>query len=150
MNRRSPVPGAVGWVVAWVLVVSVGATAVWTVISRAGAGVAGELPVLTATPQAESPSGSGSGPGTATPDEGGPVTRTWRGEAGSVAASCVGDTVALERARPASGWRVEVDDVGPARVRVELETADERSRVRVEAVCRAGVPSFDVDTRDKG
>ena len=145
MNRRSLVLGAI----AWVLVVSVGATAVWWVISRAGAGVAGELPVPTTTPQVEA-SSPPSDPGTPSPTEAGPVTRTWRGAAGSVAASCSDAAVSLVEARPASGWRVEVDDTGPGLVRVELETADERSRVRVEAACRDGVPVFEVDTRDKG
>ena len=78
------------------------------------------------------------------------MTRTWRGAAGSVAASCSDVGVALVRAQPASGWRVEVDDAGPTLVRVELETADERSRVRVEAACRDGVPVFEVDSRGKG
>ena len=36
-------------VVVWVLVVTAGATLVWTVISDAGSGVAGELPATTAT-----------------------------------------------------------------------------------------------------
>ena len=146
MNRRSTVLGAL----AWVLVVSVGATAVWTVISRAGAGVAGELPVTTTTAEASAPAPSGSGAPSAPASDAGPVTRTWRGAAGSVTASCSAGNIALEGTRPSSGWKVEVDDAGPAEVRVELETVDERSRVRVEAACRDGVPLFEVDTRDKG
>lgn len=131
-----------------------GATAVWTVISRAGAGVAGELPVATTSAEvsASAPSGSGTPSATAsdTGSDTGPVTRTWRGASGSVAASCSAGSIALEGIRPSSGWQAEVDDSGPAEVRVELETADERSRVRVEAACRDGVPLFEVDTRDKG
>ena len=65
-------------------------------------------------------------------------------------ASCSAAAVALVRAQPASGWRVEVDSTGPDLVRVELETADERTRVRVEAVCRDGVPVFTSDSRTKG
>jgi hypothetical protein len=67
-----------------------------------------------------------------------------------VTASCSATTVALVQARPASGWRVEVDSSGPDLVRVELETADERTRVRVEAVCRDAVPVFTSETRTKG
>src|SRR5688572_28302763 len=147
MNRRSAVLVAV----AWLLVVSVGAAAVWSVISRAGAGVAGELPVPTTTPEGVAPAPpSSSGTPSGDADESAPITRTWRGEAGSVTASCSAGSVTLVQARPSSGWKVEVDDAGPAVVRVELETADERSRVRVEAACRDGAPVFDVDARDKG
>jgi hypothetical protein len=57
--------------------------------------------------------------------------------------------VSLVSAQPSSGWRVEVKDPGPTRVRVELESADERSEVRVEAACRAGQPAFTVDQKDE-
>ena len=43
-----------------------------------------------------------------------------------------------------------MDDNGPRLVEVEFESADERSRVRVEAVCVDGVPVFEVDNRSKG
>ncbi len=43
------------------------------------------------------------------------------------------------------GFRIEQDDTGPEEIRVEFESLDERSRTRVEAVCRAGTPVFEVD-----
>jgi hypothetical protein len=64
-----------------------------------------------------------------------------------VVAECRGAAVSGS-AQPASGWRVEVDDNGPGRLRVELESVGGESRVRVEAVCAAGTPDFSVDTDD--
>jgi hypothetical protein len=165
----------------WVAVVTAGATLVWTVISDAGAGVAGELPTPPATPASgqgpssrpsqtpsdtASPSGtapsgtapSGTAPsGTGTPSpsppassstsdpqppDPGPVRRTWQGAAGVVVAECRGGAIGLVGAQPASGWSVEVDDTGPDDLRVEFENGD--ARVRVEASCVDGTPSFAV------
>ena len=62
-----------------------------------------------------------------------------------VVAECTGHEIGLGGAQPASGWKVEVDDTGPDRVRVDFEASDERARVRVEAVCVGGAPAFSVD-----
>ncbi len=171
--------------VAWVAVVTVGATLVWTVISQAGEGVAGELPTTTATstggqrasdrpsetrsasPSAtraaspsetgsespsetgtSSPSGTGSAsPSTSTPEQpaADPVRRTWQGAAGVVVAECRGSAIALVGAQPASGWSIEVDHTGPDGLRVEFEKGNDE-RVRVEASCVGGTPSFVVDS----
>ena len=157
--------------VAWVVVVTGGATLVWTVISDAGEGVAGELPPTAATSpggqrasdrppetRSASPSGTGSpspsvqttGPASpstsgAEPPDAAPVRRTWQGAAGVVVAECRGGAIALVGAQPASGWSIEVDHTGPDDLRVEFETAD-GARVRVEATCVSGAPSFAVES----
>ena len=143
MSRRSVVLTAL----AWVLVVSVGATAVWSVISHAGDGVAGELPVPTTaagdTTSVATPPESASAPGPGDPAA--PVRGTWRGAAGSLVTSCTGRTISLVRVQPATGWRAEVDDSGPDRVRVELEgLVEESGKVEIESVCRQGTPDFTV------
>ena len=145
--------------VAWVVVVTAGALLVWTVISDAGAGVAGDLPAKAVTSTA-GPQASGQSAPTATPTATGPATpstsvsappgdepvrRSWEGAAGAVVAECRGGAIALSSARPSSGWSVEVDDSGPDDLRVEFESADD-ARVRVEASCVDGAPSFTVDS----
>ncbi len=140
---------------AWVAIVSVGAFLVWTVISEAGAGVAGNLPVTTTTttttdsggqttsapPSATQPAS----PSTSAPQQpAGPVRRSWQGAAGAVVASCDGSAIALVSARPNSGWSIEVDHTGPDDLRVEFESGGD-GRVRVEAACAGGTPSFVVD-----
>ncbi len=83
--------------------------------------------------------------------------RTWAGRAGSVTARCTGGRIALTSATPADGWRMEVEERGPGRVRVELhavsgERAGEGSEdggedsVDVVAECSGGVPRFRVQT----
>ena len=156
MSRRTAVL-AVG---AWLLVVTGCAALVWTVISQAGEDVtASQPPVSTSqdTRPATTPSTTPtlSAAPTATPSGGepeqpGPVRRTWQGAAGVVVAECTGSAIKLTGASPASGWRYEVDDRGPARVRVEFEAVDEEGEVRVEAVCAGGAPTFSVDTSGKG
>lgn len=162
--------GAVLLVGAWLVVVTGGAVLTWAVISRAGDGVAGPPVVAASTPRTSpapsdgatgrpqpspsspppatsptpsTPSTPPTSPGTTAPVE--PVRRTWQGEGGVVVAECTGPTVRLVGAQPASGWKVEVDDTGPNRVRVEFEGSDERTRVRVEAGCAGGAPAFSVD-----
>ena len=161
--------------VAWVLVVTAGATLVWTVISDAGSGVAGELPTETpastggqSASERPSPSGTPSQSASAAsaspsaspsarrpgrrrrrpprPDQptADPVRRSWRGAAGVVVAECRGGAITLVSAQPTSGWTIEVDDTGPDDLRVEFENAD--ARVRVEATCAGGTPSFAVDS----
>jgi len=160
---------ALGTVV-WVLVVTAGATLVWTVISDAGAEVAGELPTTpvastdgqrasdpptptataTGTPTG-TPTGTATGPSapsTSAPQEPAQpadlVRRTWRGAAGFVVAECRGAAISLGAAQPNSGWWIEVDHTGPDDLRVEFE--NDGARVRVEASCVGGTPSFAVDS----
>lgn len=150
-------------VVAWVVVVAVCATLVWTVISRAGRGVAGGGDALPAAEQSaprasgssttpvpsssRSPSGSPSRPDSpSSPDV--TARRSWQGPAGVVSAECRGAAARLTGATPTSGYGVEVDDTGPDRLRVEFESGDGDRRTRVEATCRAGVPVFTAE--DKG
>ncbi len=59
-------------------------------------------------------------------------------------AECRGGAIALDSARPNSGWWIEVDHTGPDELRVEFENGD--ARVRVEATCVDGTPSFAVDS----
>jgi hypothetical protein len=148
MSRYRNVVLAVG---AWLLVVTGGAVLVWTVISQAGEGVAGTPPVVQADPTRSTgrPSTSPPGPDGGTPS--GPVRGTWRGAAGLLVAECSDRAITFVSAQPASGWKVEgSDDTTAEFLRVEFETSDERTRVRVEAVCEDGAPSFSVDTRTKG
>ena len=159
-------------VAAWVVVVTAGAALVWTVISQAGAGVAGDLPVAGTTPAAGQQTSSpapdpappaGGGPSTSAPPTGGgpstsapatggpaakPVRRTWNGAAGLVVAECRRAAIDFVSAQPSSGWSIEVEHTGPDDVRVEFE-ADE-AKVRVEAVCVDGVPSFTVTSEGAG
>jgi hypothetical protein len=154
--------------VVWVLVVTAGATLVWTVISDAGAGVAGELPTTTVPstgtstggqPASDRPTPTATGTGPATPatsasgqpeqpeqpeQPADPVRRSWQGAAGVVVAECRDGAIALGSARPNSGWSIEVDHTGPDDLRVEFENGD--ARVRVEASCVGGTPSFVVDS----
>ncbi len=156
--------------VVWLVVVTAGAALVWTVISDAGAEVAGELPTTTTgtstggQPASEPPSPTASqtasptasptatgpaAPSTSTPDQpeqpADPERRSWQGAAGVVVAECRGGAISLGSAQPNSGWWIEVDDAGPDNLRVEFENADD-ARVRVEARCVDGTPSFAVDS----
>jgi hypothetical protein len=138
----------------WVLVVAAGATLVWTVISQAGSGVAGELPPTTVTSSdsartPDQPSGTGPAtPSTSTPDPSGqpagPRQKTWQGAAGRVVAECRGGAISVVAAQPTSGWSVELDKTGPEELRVEFKNGE--GKVRVEAGCVDGAPSFAVGT----
>jgi hypothetical protein len=146
-------------VVVWVVVVTAGAALVWTVISDAGAGVAGELPTTTVTvtstggqpasnPPSETDTAAPSTPASGQPEQpAGPKRRSWQGAAGVVVAECQGGAISLVGAQPNSGWSIEVDHTGgPEGLRVEFESGE--ARVRVEASCVEGRPSFSVDTHD--
>jgi hypothetical protein len=63
---------------------------------------------------------------------------------------CTGATMLLRIAQPDNGWRVEVEDPGPAEVEVRFERADDSSgksgkAARVRAVCETGSPVFRLD-----
>lgn len=104
-------------------------------------GTAEEPPATDRTP---SPSATTTAAGT---DEGQPSRRSWRGEGGVVTTECSGARIRLVAAQPDSGYRVEVDDRGPDRVRVELERNDGEREVRVEATCASGQPDYRVSAR---
>ncbi|WP_432476281.1 hypothetical protein [Nocardioides sp. GXQ0305] len=157
-------------VLVWMVVAVAGATLVWGVISRAGEGVSGGLDPVPSTDGGEgatavggrtlsaspspSPSRSPSPPtssDTSSPGDPGTaasasVTRTWQGPAGLVSATCEGTVIRHSGSSASSGYRIEVDDTGPDRVRVEFE--NDESGVRVEAECVDGTPDFVVDGDD--
>jgi hypothetical protein len=60
---------------------------------------------------------------------------------------CIGATVVLRIAQPDNGWRMEVEEPGPAEVKVRFERADDSSgkAARVRAVCQTGNPVFRLD-----
>jgi len=65
---------------------------------------------------------------------------------GTVTVRCVGKLVEVLAVTPASGYRAETYDPGPARqVRIELESAGNRSEVR--ARCPNGRPKPTVKER---
>ncbi|MFC7360448.1 hypothetical protein [Nocardioides astragali] len=149
---------AVG-VAVWLLVVAVGSTLVWVVISRAGDGVVSSQPPAPATgqptpdasarsprsesnPSTSSPSPS---PSSSTPPAAGPARRTWQGVGGQVTVECRGPAASLVNAIPDSGFGFEIDDRGPDRVRVELERASDGDRSRIEARCVDGIPVFEAE-----
>lgn len=95
-------------------------------------------PATTGSSPGSTPATSpGASPGT-TPDDSttttgaaAPVTRTYDLVGGTVSVRFSGgDTVELLFATPADGFDVEIDDAGPAEVRVEFESDDHRSRLR--------------------
>ena len=143
-------------VVAWVVVVVIGAGLVWFVISRAGTGVTGggEDPLPAAEPATRardltsptaSPTSSASDPSSTPAATADPVRGTWQGAPGVVSVECRGSSARLTGAAPNSGYAVEVDDSGPGRIRVEFESEERDLRTRVEATCVAGAPSFTED-----
>lgn len=150
-------------VAVWSLVVALGSTLVWVVISRAGEGVVSSsgTPAATFTDQPSSPvtstepSGSPStqppasvstNPSpTSTPQTVTPVRRTWQGVGGQVTVECRGSAASFVNAIPNSGFGFEIDDRGPRRVRVELEHGGDGGRSRIEASCLDDTPIFEVD-----
>lgn len=65
---------------------------------------------------------------------------------GSVVVRHRPEEVELQAATPAPGFRVEIDDAGPDRVRVEFES--DAIRVRVEVRWRGGALSVNIDEKD--
>jgi len=156
---RSTVLGAA----AWVAVVLVCSTLVWTVISRAGEGVTSDEPSArgsttsapresgtSAPPSPTSPTTTRGTPSTPSQPEDPPtpsaVERTWSGAGGVVVVVCRGAAAELGQALPDNGFSVEVDDTGPDRVEVEFEgQGDNDAKTRVRARCVNGEPTFEVD-----
>lgn len=171
-------------VLAWVVVVVVGSSVVWGVVSRVGRDAAPASAPLASAPSSAPSATAGSSrpsvrpsartsqrpssrpsaapssrPATSAPATTSPPTppaptsvqRTWSGAAGVVVAACRGTSVSLVRAVPsADGYRVEVTDRGPRRLRVEFEGREEQegSDTRVEATCVGGEPRFSVSAED--
>jgi hypothetical protein len=149
------------WVVGWVVVAVAGATLAWAVISRAGGGVSGDLQSVTepssdgrpkspttSASEPRSPETSDRSPAATAGGGGTPVSRTWEGDAGVVSATCRGSVISLDSAIAYSGYALERDDVGPDRVRVEMESDD--VRVRIEAECVDGEPVITEDRNGEG
>lgn len=157
----------VGGVVAWSLVVVLGAGGSWYAIDQAGGAVAPDATTLSPADLAPSPgpvppasstptspatvptqkptrgaTQGASGRPTATASAAPPAT--WSGPAGVVVASCTGGVLRFESAQPADGWRVERDDDGD--VNVTFERGEQE--VRVRATCSGGTPQFDVRSKD--
>ncbi len=146
-------------ILAWVVVVAVGSSAVWAVISRAGNGIAPtaepvvEAPATTTTPGARptgptrsaSPSPSPTGP---TGPTGSTVERrTWQGTGGFVTAECRGATIALVAKSADPGFVVEERDVSAEEIRVTFEGQGSESReAEVRARCESGVPVFEASS----
>ena len=137
-------------VVAWLVVVAVGSTVVWLVISRAGDGIApAATPSIapTATPSPTkaatdrpSPSAS-SGPAV--------ERRTWQGAGGLVTVECRGATISLVSTSADAGFVVEPESRGPDEVRVGFEgQGDEGRDTSVRAHCEGGTPVFEAQTND--
>lgn len=160
-------------VVSWVVVVAIGSTLVWAVISHVGDGL-----VTTAdTPRSSSTSGASRTPSTAptrastapgkteSPSVKPSVTppgdpsssaapqpqrATWQGLGGTVVAECVGGAVRQVSVQPDPGFRVEVGNPGPEELEVEFEGREdeEGSSSHVRAVCVSGAPRFTAETDD--
>ncbi len=150
---RTPSRPALVGALVWVGVVAVVAALVWVVITRAGAGVAGDdglgdtgspAPVGSGTSSTRTPTPSE--PTTRVNPDPKPVQRTARGAGGTVTVSCTGTLARLVGATPTGGYGTEVEDSGPDRVRVDFES--EESRTRIEASCVDGSPSFSVEEDD--
>jgi hypothetical protein len=75
-----------------------------------------------------------------------PVVRNWTVEAGSVSASCTGQTISLLSASPADGWRVKIESRGPDRVKVEFVSGERETSV--SGTCVAGVPQQSTSEHD--
>ncbi len=142
-------------VAAWLAVVALGSTVVWTVISRAGDGIAPTAdPGVVAT--SSSPGGStGSSPSASQgPSAGAPVgpvavRRTWQGAGGLVIASCRRSSISLVSSSADLGFRVEIGSRGPEELELAFEGQGEEGReTTVKARCLAGTPEFDVTTSD--
>ena len=146
---RSTVIGAI----AWLAVVLVCSTLVWTVISRAGEGVtADETPTRgpsTSTPRDTSTRANPppTSPATTPGSSDAVVERTWSGTGGVVVVVCRGAAAELGPASPDTGFAIEVDDTGPDRVQVEFEgQGDNDAKTRVRAWCVDGEPTFEIDS----
>lgn len=158
---RSAALGAAAWGMVWVLVIALGSSLVWVVISSAGSEVSDtagtttftgaelEVSLPPATSRSPRPSRSASSSSSSAPAKPAVEQATWTGPAGALTVECRGATIALVGAYPsADGWAVEVKDRGPERVEAEFEGRgdQEGAETRVRAECVSGVPRFEAQT----
>ena len=137
-------------VVAWLVVVAVGSTVVWLVISRAGDGIS---PAATPSvaPATTQPSRHPATDRPSHPSPSGPTAqrRTWQGAGGLVTAECRGETISLVATSADAGFVVDPESQGPDEVRVAFEgQGDEGRETAVRARCENGVPVFEAETKD--
>ncbi len=142
---------------AWVLVVAVGSTLVWTVISRAGAGVvagedaAGAPPAPRPAPAepsrpARSPAGAhppGADPPAVDPVAGPPPRDLAGGRRRGRRGVGLG-AIRLVGAYPNSGWSMRVADRGPALVLISFTGGEDRAETSLGARCGHGIPAYTV------
>lgn len=161
---------AATWVLAWLLVVAVGSTLVWAVISRAGEQVVASSDPLGATsrpgtpktshpstshpsPTHSSPTHSATSP-SATGSSGAPAPeqRTWQGVGGRVVAQCEGAAISLVSLLPDDGYAYDVKDNGPEQLEVEFEGREDESgsAAAVTGTCVEGVPVFQAEVEGGG
>lgn len=117
--------------VLWVCTVAGASALTWSVIASAGDGV-GQPSRVTVT-------STGSRNVEPVPGSG-----TWTGTGGRLTASCEGNAISLGGAVPADGYWAKPYERGPDRLRVDFESKDDddRTEVRVYAVCVDGRPEF--------
>jgi hypothetical protein len=143
---------AAAWVLTWLVVVAIGSTLVWTVISRAGEQVVSSSDPLVVTngpKPTRSPSPSSSSPpsspaSSSSPAGPAPERRTWQGVGGLVVAQCVGSAISRVSLLPDDGYAVELKEDGPEELEVEFEGREDESgsQSSVSATCVDGVPVF--------
>lgn len=135
---------AVSAVAAWLVVVAVGSTLVWVVISRAGDGLTPSTGPAVAPPTTQSATDRPSG---GTSDGSEPHRRTWQGAGGLVTVECDGSDISLVASSADTGFVVEPEKQGPDEVRVSFEGQGEEGReTRLRAHCEDGTPVFEADT----
>jgi hypothetical protein len=143
---------AAGWLAAAVLAVLVGLVAVSLIgdglVSPAAkplspSDVARELaaePTSTPSPSlSPSPSPSTSAPSSSA------VSRTFRTRAGTVVASCDGDSGSITLMSPGSGFTVHERDGSEGEFR---GVSDDHDRVKVDVSCADGRPDLEIESRD--
>lgn len=118
--------------VVWLGTVAGASAATWSVISAAGAQVGQPSTAVSATANGGATSGASRGVG------------TWTGRGGRMTAACSGISISLKTAVPEVGYWVKVYNPGPESLRVDFESTDpdDRSEVRIGAVCTDGGPVF--------
>lgn len=152
--NRTSVRRTVLSVAAWCVVVAVGSSLVWAIISRAGQDFVNPDRVVPGTSEsvAEPPSTTTKGTSAATEASSDTaVSTTWSGSAGVVTTRCSGTRIALVRALPsADGYVVEVKDRGPDEVDVEFEGRGDETvpETRLRAHCVNGRPEYDAQVED--
>lgn len=140
----------------WLGVVAFVAGATWVAISSVGLSDPPlSVPPIVPTPAPDAPTGApgdapSATPGT-TPTPAQPTSAIWTDDAGSVAAECDGQTIALRGATPADGYSAHKREAGDAgRIEVEFEPQSDGRKVEVRVSCRAGSPRFEIENSGAG